>query len=134
MRRLELVLFAFCVASGVVATLGFVGVLDLAGMFRLRLYPLFGSVAVAGWLAGNVFVIRTQRQGVSTRLLLPVYLLGPLAAIQLVWAMAPAEWQRGAPLLFLLACAVYGVFFLVPWSLRTSATPRLRRDQEESRR
>jgi hypothetical protein len=134
MKRLELVLLAFCIACGVIATLGFVGVLDLAGSLQPRLYPLFGSVAMAGWIAGNVFVYRTDRQGVSARLLLPVYLVGPLAVIQLAWAMAPAEWQRGAPMLFLLACAVYGVFFLVPWSLRASARPRLRRDDEESRR
>lgn len=134
MKRMELILLAFCVACGLVATLGFVGVLDVAGTLELRLYPLFGAVAAAGWLAGNVFVVRAYRQGVSKRLLLPVYLVGPLAVIQLAWAMAPAEWQRGAPLLFLLACAVYILFFLVPWSLRASAAPRLRRDEEESRR
>ena len=131
---MELILLSFCVACGLVATLAFVGVIDLAGVLRLRLYPLFGSVAVAGWLAGNVFVYRTYRQGVSTKLLLPVYLVAPLASIQLVWAMAPAEWQRGAPLVFLLACVVYGVFFLVPWSLRASAKSRLRPDEEESPR
>jgi hypothetical protein len=133
MKRIELILVAFCLACGLAATLGFVGVLDLAGMIELRLYPLFGSVAVAGWLAGNVFVLRTYRQGVSVRLLLPVYLVAPLAVVQLLWAMAPAEWSRGAPLVFLLACAVYAVFFLVPWSLRASAS-RLGRNERESRR
>jgi hypothetical protein len=132
MKRWELILLAFCVACGGVATLAFVGWVDIAGMLPLRLYPLFGSVAVAGWVLGNVFVFRTYRQGTSARLLLPIYLVAPLATIQLVWAMAPAEWQRGAPLLFLLACAVYCVFFVVPWSLRASADPRLRRDEEES--
>jgi hypothetical protein len=134
MKRIELILLAFCLACGLAATLGFVGVLDLASTIELRLYPLFGSVAVAGWLAGNVFVLRTYRQGVSVRLLLPVYLVGPLAVVQLLWAMAPAEWQRGAPLVFLLACAVYCVFFLVPWSLRASSAPRLGRHERESRR
>jgi hypothetical protein len=89
-------------------------------------------------VAGNVFVLRSHRQGVSARLLLPVYLIGPLAVIQLLWSMSPAEWQRGAPIVFLLACCVYGVFFLVPWSLRASAKPgprpRLRGDDDEPRR
>lgn len=136
MKQVEVALLAFCVACGLVATLGWLGVLQLAGTLKLRLYPLFGATAVAGWLAGNVFVLRSHRQGVSARLLLPVYLIGPLAVIQLLWSMSPAEWQRGAPIVFLLACGVYGVFFLVPWSLRASAIPRprLRRDDDEPRR
>jgi hypothetical protein len=134
MKHVEVVFFSFCLACGLVATLGWLGVLQLAGTIKLRLYPLFGAAAVAGWVAGNVFVLRTHRQGVSARLLLPVYLLGPLAVIQLLWSMAPAEWQRGAPIVFVLACAIYGVFFLVPWSLRASASPRLRRNEEDPRR
>lgn len=123
MARFEVILLAFCAACGLVAAAGYAGLVTLAGWLELELYPLYIAAAATGWLAGNVFVHRSYRQGAPGALLLSVYLIGPLAPLVLLRAMAPPEEQERAPLVPLFACAVLVIFFLVPWSLRASAHP-----------
>jgi hypothetical protein len=56
--------------------------------------------------------------------MLVVYFLGPLAPLTLLRAMAGAVSLEQAPLVPLFAAGVYTVFFLVPWSLRSTAAVR----------
>jgi hypothetical protein len=71
-----------------------------------------------GWLAGNLYVGRERRSGSSRRLLLPLYLGGPPGFIWLYWVLEP-RWARLAnPLAPVWALAVFGIFFLVPVTLR----------------
>jgi hypothetical protein len=130
--RLELILLAFFLACALVRLLGWSGAVDLRGRVQLGLYPLYILAAAAGWLCGNVFVAR-RRRGAAVAWMLAVYYLGPLAPLVLLWGMAPAAHQQAAPLVPLLATGVFTVFFLVPWTLRSTAPARrdlhpLRRD------
>ncbi|HVS15339.1 MAG TPA: hypothetical protein VMV46_15540 [Thermoanaerobaculia bacterium] len=123
MTRLELILLAFCLASGLVRLLGWVGAIDLRGRLALGLYPLYILAAALGWLSGNVFVAR-RRRGAASGWMLAVYFVGPLAPLLLLRAMAPWAQQQAAPLVPLFAVGVFAVFFLVPWSLRSTAPAR----------
>lgn len=116
MRRLEIALaglFAACWCAVVAHRLG---LLDLSDTLRLSLYHVYGTAAVAGWVAGNVFVAR--RRGLPKpehrRRALVLWLLGPLGIPSLLWAMAPSAWQAVAPLVPILTLAVGAVFFAVP--------------------
>lgn len=106
---------ALCLASWVVALLHLGGFVSLAGNLDLSLYGVYSVAAVAGWLAGNVYVRR--RQGMPpplARRFLVAYFSGPPALIFLLRAMAPAPEQLAAPFVSFYALAVYAVFFLVP--------------------
>lgn len=117
--RFELVLGAFFIACWFLGLLALLRIFSLAGELRLGLYPLFSLSAALGWVMGNVYVQRTRRQ--PPRRGLPrglwIYLLGPPGVLILVRAMAPRIEQEAAPLVPVLAVAVFVVFFLVPVSL-----------------
>lgn len=106
-------LLGFFGAAWVVSVLHLAGLLPLAGAFALSLYAYYAFAAGAGWLAGNVFVLRRRRGG-GRGLLLILYFFGPPSLVYLLRALAPPEHQQAAPLAPLWAFGVYGVFFLVP--------------------
>ncbi|MEM1247854.1 MAG: hypothetical protein AAGA81_09085 [Acidobacteriota bacterium] len=117
--RFELVLGAFFIACWFLGLLALLRIVPLGGELRLGLYPLFSLSAALGWIMGNVYVQRMRRQ--SPRAGLPrglwIYLLGPPGVLILVRAMAPRIDQEAAPMVPVLAVAVFVVFFLVPVSL-----------------
>lgn len=134
MRRLELLLVAFFLATWIVDFLALLGVVRLAGSLELGLYPLYTVAAVSGWLAGNIYLPRSRRlpRELRRRILL-VYFVGPLGLVTLLRAMASVETQMQAPFVPLYSIGVFGVFFLVPIVLARTATPRHRlhvRDHE----
>jgi predicted ABC-type sugar transport system permease subunit len=121
-NRFEPILVALSTAAWLVALLGTGGFVPLAGGLALSLYSLYGVAAVAGWLAGNVYVRR--RQGLPralVRRLLVVYLVGPPGIVFLLRAMAPVADQLAAPFVSFYAFGVYGVFFFVPVSFGRAA-------------
>ena len=140
LTRAEVILLAFCLAGGAVASGAFVGWTTIAGSMTIGMYAHYSIAAALGWVCGNLFVLRRYRHGASTSLMVPVYLLGPQALLLLLWQMTPREWQHEAAIVPVLAAAVFVVFFLVPWSLRFSGPLprklrlRLRGKDEESRR
>lgn len=116
----ELVLLGLCSALWLAAILGQIGLLPLAGTFRLDLYPLYSLATVLGWLSGNVYVVRQRflpRDRFRRRVLMS-YLFGPPSLLYLLRTLAPAEIQGLAPLVPVYAMAVYGIFFLVPVTLK----------------
>ena len=106
-------LLGFFGAAWAVSVLHLAGVLPLAPALPLSLYGYYGFAAAAGWVAGNVFVLRRRRIG-GRGLLLVLYLFGPPSLVYLLRALAPPEHHQAAPLAPLWAFGVYGVFFLVP--------------------
>lgn len=119
MRRLEPTIFAFFCACWVLALLHELGVIPLADTLRIEPQGLFTLAAFGGWLAGNVYVARRRiLPRVFHRRLLLLYLVGPPGILFLLWAMAPADWQRAAPLTAILAFGVSTILFLVPYFLR----------------
>lgn len=56
-------LLGFFGAAWAVSVLHLAGLLPLAGAFALSLYAYYAFAAGAGWLAGNVFVLRRRRGG-----------------------------------------------------------------------
>ncbi len=128
----ELVLLAAFSAAWLLAILAGLGLVPLAGLFALDLYRLYSVAAVLGWVAGNIYVYRTQtfaEDGWRRRLLLS-YLIGPPSFVYLLRALAPHSVQDAAPFVPLYSFAVYGLFFLVPVTLRATRTQRRRfRDQ-----
>jgi hypothetical protein len=106
-------LLGFFGAAWAVSVLHLAGVLPLAAALPLSLYGYYAFAAAAGWVAGNVFVLRRRRTG-GRGLLLDLYLFGPPSLVYLLRALAPPEHQQAAPLAPLWAFGVYGVFFLVP--------------------
>ena len=134
-------LLGFFGAAWIVALLHLAGVVPLAGGLPLSLYGYYAFAAVAGWLAGNVYVLRRRRLASTVpatprgraageggarvgapgtpgrrdrRLLAVLYFFGPPALVYLLGAVVAAEQQAQAPLAPLWAFGVYGVFFLVP--------------------
>lgn len=119
----EVAILTVSCALWVLAILGQFGVLDTAGLLALDLYSLYALAGALGWIAGNVYVLRQRQLGGGTRLrrrLLLAYLLGPPSVVYLVRTFAPAAWQAAAPLVPWYAFAVYGIFFLVPVTLKGS--------------
>jgi hypothetical protein len=101
-----------------------VGVVPLDGALDLGLYPLYVTAALAGWVAGNVFVSTSRGLGKPLRRRLALaYLFGPAGLLYLLRAMAPTEVQVAAPLVPLYAHAVFAVFFVVPVTLRRPLPP-----------
>ncbi len=141
--RLELALLTFFSAVWLLAILAGLGVVPLAGAFTLGLYRLYSIAAVLGWVAGNIYVLRTQisvcapsgrhltgtpserpyRQHLRKRLLLS-YLIGPPSFVYLLRALAPHTVQQAAPMVPIYGFCVYSLFFLVPLTLRATRTPR----------
>ncbi len=134
LESLELGLLAFFLAIWLLAILAGLGFLPLAGTLHLDLYRLYSIAAVLGWVAGNIYVFRTQnfpsaapersgRQRVRKRLLLS-YLIQPQSCVYFLRTLAPFEAQQAAPMVPIYAFGVYGLFFLVPLTLRATRTPR----------
>lgn len=118
MRRWETAGLGLCFAAWVATLLNQAGLLTLPGVLDLGLYPLYGLAAGLGWFLGNVYLHRRRRLlRPARRRLLPLYLLAPPGVLYLLRSLASVEAQRAAPLVPLLAFAVYITFFLVPLSL-----------------
>jgi hypothetical protein len=126
-RRLELVLVAFFLATWIVDFLALVRVVRLAGSLELGLYPLYSVAAASGWLAGNIYVPRSAGlpKDLRRRFLL-VYFVGPLGLVYLLRAMASEATQMLAPFVPIWGIGVFTVFFLVPVLLKRPASPRRR--------
>ncbi len=122
----ELVLLAVFSAAWLLAILAGVGLVPLAGLFALDLYRLYSVAAVLGWMSGNIYVSRSQSFDHDRwrRRLLLSYLLGPPSFVYLLRALAPLSLQQAAPFVPIYSFAVYGLFFLVPLTLRATRTPR----------
>lgn len=98
------------------------GLLPLAGALPLDLYSFYSFASVCGWIAGNVFVRRRRRIGVSQRRwLTSAYLIAPPSLFFLLRTLATVEAQRSAPLVPAYALVVYLIFFLVPVTLKQPA-------------
>ena len=134
LESLELGLLAFFLAVWLLAILAGLGFLPLAGMLHLDLYRLYSIAAVLGWVAGNIYVFRTQNltgtaagqpdeRRFPKRLLLS-YLIQPQSCVYFLRMLAPIEAQQAAPMVPIYAFGVYGLFFLVPLTLRATRTPR----------
>lgn len=124
--RFELGLVVAFSAVWLLAVLALFGVLPLAGTLDLDLYRFFSIAAVLGWLAGNVYVVRTrgrEEHRWRKRLLL-AYLVGPPGVLYLLRALAPTFAQKAAPFVPIYGFAVYAIFFLVPVTLRTPTLSR----------
>jgi len=123
---LDLALFGFFFVCWLAALASFVGLLPIAGLLDLGLYPYFGLAAFLGWLAGNTYLQRAPRvpKPLRRRLML-MYLLGTPGFLYLVRALAPLTTQAIAPLAPLYATAVFALLFLVPVTLKGSfGSPR----------
>ena len=123
--RVETVLVGLFVACWLITILDLVGLTPLAGTLDLGLYPLYVTAALAGWLAGNVFVSRARglARPLRRRLAL-LYFMGPPGLLYLLRAMAPDAVQHAAPFVPLYAFGVFAVFFSVPVTLRRPLPPR----------
>ena len=122
MRRFEIVLTAFFLATWIVSFLALIGLVDVANRFSTGLYPLFGIAAGGGWIFGNVYVLRARPlPDILRRGLFVIYYLGPLGSLFLLRAMATKLEQAAAPFVPLYSWAVFSVLFLVPVVLRRVA-------------
>ncbi|MEM1204692.1 MAG: hypothetical protein AAGN66_15805 [Acidobacteriota bacterium] len=126
--RFELVVLGCFAAAWLGAILAMVGWLPVAGRLDLDLYRYYSVAAVLGWLTGNVFVFRRNAlpAGPLRLRILLTYLVMPPGLLYLLRAMAPSAAQAAAPFVPLYGSCVYGLFFLVPLTLRATRTPRRR--------
>lgn len=111
------------------AVLALFHVLPVAGTFDLDLYRLYSVAAVLGWVSGNIYMARRRVLPPKARWrkrLLLAYLLGPPGVVYLLRSFASAQVQQAAPFVPIYGFLVYGIFFLVPVTLRSSAPPRER--------
>jgi hypothetical protein len=119
MSRLEPVLVGLFSASWLVGLACAFDLVPGRPELALTYYALFGTAALLGWLAGNVYVRRAQaRPRIWRRLLLVTYLCGPPGIVYFLWALGPAQARLAAPLIPLYSFLVFGIFFLVPVLLR----------------
>ncbi|MEE2775225.1 MAG: hypothetical protein VYE73_00435 [Acidobacteriota bacterium] len=127
MRRFELVLVAFFLATWVVDFLALIGLVSLAGSLELGLYPLYSVAAASGWLGGNIYVPRARSlpKSLKRRFFL-VYFVGPLGLFYLLRTMAPVQVQEYGPFVPLYGLGVFTVFFAVPMVLKSPSPDRLR--------
>lgn len=109
-------LLAGSFAGWILALLHLLGALSLGGDLVVGLYPFYSAAAAAGWVLGNVCVVRRRRLGAPRRLV-AIYLLGPPGILYLLWCMGSSELQRLAPLVPLWGWGIYALFFLVPVTL-----------------
>ncbi len=132
--RLELGLLAVFSAIWLLTILAGLGVVPLACTLNRALYRLYSIAAVLGWVSGNIYVQRSQSLAGTTtdrpdgrrfrkRLLLS-YLIGPPSIVYFLRALAPYAIQQAAPVVPIYSFCVYGLFFLVPLTLRATRTPR----------
>lgn len=125
--RVELFLLGGATIIWLLAVLTLFGFLPLAGLFALDLYRLYSVAGILGWVSGNVYLVRRRQlpgERWKTRLLL-AYLIGPAGFVYLLRALAPMSEQAAAPFVPLYGFVVYGIFFLVPVSLRPPERRRL---------
>lgn len=117
MKRFDAGVAGLCLGAWLVAS-GFLWLGDGRAPRLVGPGALFPAAAVLGWLSGNLYVARRRRGAGRRRTLLAVYLGGPPGILWLLWAgFEPAE-RLANPLAPLWALGVFGVFFLVPFSLR----------------
>ena len=94
----------------------------LIGDLELSRFPpprsIFSFAAIVGWIAGNVFMTRLKSSALARRALVAIYLGGPPGLIWLLWACVPTPVQVLSPLVPFLSLAIFGIFFLVPVTLR----------------
>lgn len=123
----ELHLFTFSLGVWVLVILHLLGLVPLGGHLELSYRGLYAIAGMLGWLSGNLYLYRARGlvRPARTRFLL-IYLLGPPALLNLLRALAPAEEQAAVPLIPLYALAVFGIFFLVPVTLKPKLPPRRR--------
>ena len=117
MKRFEAVVGGICLGAWLLAALFlFVQNSDFAR------YPpprgLFPLAAATGWVAGNLYVVRSRLVPMGRRGLLSLYLGGPPGLLWLYWSMIPATVRLQSPLAPILALGVFAVLFGVPVSLR----------------
>ncbi len=126
--RYEIWLASFFSAAWVIVFLAFAGLLPLAGWLDLDLYRLYSVAAVLGWTTGNVYMLRrsTLPGGLFGKRLFGVYGVGPLSLLFLLRAMAPSSAHAVAPFVPFYSACVFGLFFLVPVTLKATRTPRRR--------
>lgn len=129
--RFEPVLVAFFFATWVVVMLAVLGVVEVRGNLELGLYPLYSLASALGWIAGNMYSLRSSGlPRALRRQVWLVYYLGPPGIPYLVRLMASPESQRAAPLVPLYAFGVFSALFLVPVLLPTApGRRRLRADR-----
>ncbi|MDA8019877.1 MAG: hypothetical protein MPN21_20745 [Thermoanaerobaculia bacterium] len=112
------ILGAFSGAWALAVLLG-LGILPAAGALSLDLYGFYSFAAALGWVAGNVYVARLRRHGRTARKrLLFAYFLGPPSLLYVIRSLAPRAAQQAAPFVPIYAFCVFGIFFLVPVTLR----------------
>jgi hypothetical protein len=116
-RRLDLGVAGVCLGAWLLAA-AFLFVPSLAVGGSLPANGLFACGAVAGWLAGNLYVGGTRRDASLRRMLLALYLGGPPGLVWLYWALVARADRFQNPLAPLWALGVFAVFFLVPVTLR----------------
>lgn len=117
--RLELALLGAFSGAWALAILLGLGILPTTGGLDLDLHSYYGFAAALGWVAGNVFVARRRRFGTRARKrLFSAYFLGPPSLLYVVRSLAPQAVQQAAPFVPLYAFCVFGLFFLVPVTLR----------------
>ncbi len=126
MLRFEQLLLAVFSAAWLLAILIGMGLVPLAGTLDLDLYRLYSVAAVLGWVAGNIYVFRTQTlpKDRSRKRLLWTYLIGPPSFVYIIRSLARQVVQQAAPLVPIYAFAIYALFFLVPVTLRATRQPR----------
>ncbi|MEM7582976.1 MAG: hypothetical protein AAF560_06325 [Acidobacteriota bacterium] len=126
MLRLEQVLLAAFSAAWLLAILIGIGLVPLAGTLDLDLYRLYSIAAVLGWVAGNIYVFRSQAVSEARwrKVLLWTYLIGPPSFVYIIRSLAREAVQQAAPLVPIYSFAIYALFFLVPVTLRATRQPR----------
>jgi hypothetical protein len=117
MKRFEAVAGALFALVWLIATL-----LLWIGAPELELFAtprsLFPFAVVLGWSAGNVFMARVRSRALARRGLVAIYLGGPPGFVWLLWAFVPEPLQATSPLAPLLSLGIFGIFFLVPVTVR----------------
>jgi hypothetical protein len=118
--RLEAIVGGICLGAWTLATIFLaIGNRGLDRFAAIRLF--FPFAATLGWFAGNIYVARRRRKAMSRRALLAIYLGGPPGLIWLFWTTLPTTLRVASPIAPPLALGIYGIFFLVPVTLRRRA-------------
>lgn len=115
----------FFLACWLVFLLDVAGVIDLAGLLPLALYPLYSAASAIGWGAGMVYVQLTRKLPKPERR--PYFLWSfftPPGLLFLLRAMAPEAFHKAAPFVPLYAFCVYAIIYTVPVAMRNFPRPR----------
>jgi hypothetical protein len=115
--RLEAIVSGICLGAWILAS---IFLTTSAGGIDRFIPPrfIFPYAAMLGWLAGNVYVARRRSRAMSRRALLAIYLGGPPGLIWLFWTIIPTSLRVTSPIAPPLALGIFGIFFLVPVTLR----------------